>query len=392
MDLKALFLGLIYDMRLKILILMWVIPLSSFSQGKHFFKLSGQLKSVNDEVCKVYLSYRKDRADIFDSAEVKERSYSFNGEIDEPVIAILQPKYSEAITGTKFKRTDFLGQAITIFLEPGNISITNVTIFDSFIVKGSQADIEYRKLLLKATPYDKQLQKLDRLYEGSNDIMEKGIINDQRTKLYSEMKENVYLNFLEKNPRSSISMYVLEFYSDDTIDVEKLKPLYDMLPKNIQQSPSGIRFIEKINNIAKLAVMQPAIDFNLKDTMGKVFELKSFRGKYILLDFWASWCIPCRQQNPGLGQIFSKFRDKGFSIVSVSLDLNKSNWVNAINKDQMKWINLSDLKEWANSAAIKYNIESIPQNFLINPEGLIIGKNIWGDKLEEKLSEIYRSK
>jgi thiol-disulfide isomerase/thioredoxin len=130
------------------------------------------------------------------------------------------------------------------------------------------------------------------------------------------------------------------------------------------------------------------MDFEQMDVNGKKVTLSSLKGRYVLLDFWASWCGPCRAENPNVLKAYNKFKDKHLEILAVSLDQNKANWLSAIEKDAMPWIHVSDLKGWKNEVAAQYGIRSIPQNLLIGPDGRIIAKNLRGSALEKKLSEI----
>jgi peroxiredoxin len=141
-----------------------------------------------------------------------------------------------------------------------------------------------------------------------------------------------------------------------------------------------------------IQVGQVAPDISLPDASGKTMPLSSFRGKYVLLDFWASWCGPCRQENPNVVNMHSLYKDKGFTVYSVSLDNNKSNWETAIAKDNLQWNHVSDLKMWNSVVVTLYQIDGIPLTFLLDPDGKIIAKNLRGPELEKKLSEIFTKK
>jgi peroxiredoxin len=131
-------------------------------------------------------------------------------------------------------------------------------------------------------------------------------------------------------------------------------------------------------------------DFEQSDVNGKSVSIKSFRGKYVLIDFWASWCGPCRGENPNVVAAYNKYKDKNFTVLGISLDKSKDPWLQAIQDDGLVWTHVSDLKGWGNAVAQKFKIQSIPQNFLIDPNGVIIGKNLRGPALEEKLAEVIK--
>ena len=141
----------------------------------------------------------------------------------------------------------------------------------------------------------------------------------------------------------------------------------------------------------KTGIGRPAIEFSQKDTSGNLISLSSFRGKYLLLDFWASWCGPCRAENPNVVNMYNQYEGKCFTVLGVSLDQpnGREKWIKAIHDDKLTWTHVSDLQFWNNAVAVQYGIQAIPQNLLIDPQGKIIGKNLRGEDLQKKLAEIF---
>jgi peroxiredoxin len=204
-----------------------------------------------------------------------------------------------------------------------------------------------------------------------------------------EQKQAVQLQYIKENPNSPYSLRAVTEIAGPIVDYNQTAPLFASLSPEIKNSEIGLKF-GKIIAAAKLtSVGAMAPGFTQNDVNDKPVSLKDFRGKYVLVDFWASWCGPCRAENPNVVKAFHKYQDKNFTILGVSLDRpgSKDAWLAAIKADGLEWTQVSDLQFWNNSVAKLYGIQSIPQNFLIDPSGKIIGRNLRDEALNNFLEK-----
>ena len=162
----------------------------------------------------------------------------------------------------------------------------------------------------------------------------------------------------------------------------------------ISSELAGCTYVKDLDGIIKqlenVQIGKVAPEFSLPDTAGVSVSLSDFRGKYVLLDFWASWCPPCRRENPNVVKAFNEYKDKNFTIVGISLDKDKSKWMKAIADDNLAWTHLSDLKYWDSEIPALYGVRGIPANVLLDPDGVIVAKNITGEDLHKKLKEVIK--
>ena len=378
-------------MKKTIILLAIVFPFAAMAQTKTpVIKLDGVLKNVKDTVNMVYLSYYDEAASkrITDSAKVKDNTYHFELKHTDILQVSLRAKNDYNAT-RRLSRKDFA----TIFLQPGIVNVVSIDSFSNVKVTGSKAHEEFEKLNTLSKTYNTQIQELGIKYTAAKkagNLEEAAKFDAQSDSINDKLGKDVFLHYAKTSPSSPLALYALQRYNIYGVKVAETEPVFKKLPASVKRSSAGILFKKKIDVAKKTSIGQLALDFTQNDTIGKPVSLSSFRGKYVLIDFWASWCGPCRAENPNVVKVFNKYKDKNFTILSVSLDQpdGKERWLKAIHDDRLAWTHVSDLQFWANAVAKQYDVQAIPANLLIDPKGKIIAKNLRGDKLEEQLHAV----
>ncbi len=340
------------------------------------FVINGKMDKIKTGV--IYLNIYQNSKTVMDSAFIKNGQFKFTGAVTKPYFASL------TMPGRK---DDFF----SFYIEPGKMQITG------------RAN-ELKRLSIKdggLNADDKMLKDRMRtitLWEETNSkIFEKAYKEKNKAVMDSlelvdidimKAKRRIVADFVKDNPSSMRgAMAIMEnfsYYAEAT-DVE---PLYNLLNDKIKKSPKGTEVKTMLDIYSNVAIGKHAPEIHQFTQDSSSLSLSSLKGKYVLIDFWASWCGPCRRENPNIVQAYQQFKDKGFTVLGVSYDSKKPNWKKAIEDDHLDWNQVSTLDGWANSTSKEYGIKAIPSNVLVDKDGIIIAKNIFGKKLIEKLEEV----
>lgn len=301
------------------------------------YVINGEIEHMPEG--KVYLkSFRNKMFFDVDTAEVVNGKFTFKGEVEEPLLFGLA--------------TDEMDYPVQLFVENAKMDVKMSADGENLTVENSPVNAVF--------------------LGNAEKVLEEGYNID---------------SLVTKYPDSPAAAYFLYRYFTYQLPLDQLKATRAKISPALANCPYVTDLDAIIARLENVQIGKTAPEFTLPDTAGVNVSLSDFRGKYVLLDFWASWCPPCRRENPNVVKAYQEYKDKNFTIIGISLDQNKAKWMKAIQDDQLTWTHVSDLKYWDSEIPALYGVRGIPSNVLLDPDGVIIAKNITGEELHAQLKE-----
>jgi peroxiredoxin len=366
-----------------------IFSCSKVAKGE--FLISGEAKDIPNGKM-VFLKMKNDNGIVInmDSAKVNDGKFEIKGKVKEPAILAL------FVQG--------LRQPIPFILETGEIEVTvdKDSIWKSKI-GGTYNNDEFQNFNTKLNGFQKRLVDFQNKnmqkgmeYQQSNNKAGLESLNKQYSSIKKEMDDFMF-NFPEENKEAYISLVLLQSrFESPKFNLDEVKKIYNSYSDDLKATKIGKSIQEKLNIIEKNSKIKPetaligkmAPDFSAKNPQGQLVSLKQSLGKVTIIDFWASWCGPCRAENPNVVALYNELHSKGLNIIGISLDEDSNKWNEAIAKDKITWTQVSNLKKWKDPIAISYGIEQIPTTFILDSNGIILEKDLRGEELKTKVKEL----
>lgn len=339
------------------------------------FTITGEIKGLKHHY--IYFRHTDHGKDMVDSCALQDGKFKFKGRVSEPQQVFLHTK-----DGMLQKVFYAENTALTVYGDAADLQKVEV--------KGSKTQDEYTILENQLLAVREKAYELYMAAEAAAKAGDTVKSNELQTQYMQVHKTtwDVYHDFAVNNPKSIASLQALLVWTGEK-NYNEARKIYDNFDESLRKMEKAKELIKRFESLAKVEIGKPATDFSIKDVNGKPVSLSDYRGKYVLLEFWASWCGPCRAENPNLRANYLKYKDKGFDILGVSLDDNATQWLKAVEKDDLPWVQVSELKGFRGEVPVNYGISGIPANFLVDPNGKIIEHHLRGEKLNEALEALF---
>ncbi|RFM28999.1 TlpA disulfide reductase family protein [Deminuibacter soli] len=352
--------------------LLFLLP--ALVQAQQGFTIQGKLVGLPED-CIVYLSGKTEK-DTLASAKVKQGAFTLKGNVTE--------------TDSRMLVLPAVNRRMVLFMGNDQIHINgNTKDFSDVSISGSAAHSDYEAFIQYIKPLNDYVEYYRTQMQSATTTGGRDSLAIMLNTAYN-MYENGVDRFVARKKTSPVTALLLAYSydTDPNKDVNLLDRRFNMLSGDALNNQFA-RNLKQVLAVAKIgAVGTKAIEFTQNDVNGKPVSLSQFKGKYVLVDFWASWCGPCRMENPNVVAAYNQYKDKNFTVLGISLDQEKQSWLTAIQKDNLSWTQVSDLQFWNNAVVRAYHIESIPQNILVGPDGTIVARNLRGESLATKLKQL----
>ncbi len=337
--------------------------------------LQGKLDGTTDQPVTVSI-YGKDGMKTLDTLQLTNGIVNYTTHLDQPVLVIVGVENSR-------NRVSFFGENVAYTIDGQLDSLSEAA------VTGGELFAAYKTIAESQDAIRKRGGELRNEYnaarQSGDTARQSAIIKEYdagEKEVEAQQKE-----FVKNNASSPVAAFMVRnLYGHKSL--EEIQEGIAMLDSTLATSPYYVALMERVEKLQNVAIGKVAPDFTMMDVEGNPLSLSALKGKYVLIDFWASWCSPCRQENPHVVELYNEFHEKGFDILGVSLDQKKEAWLKAIADDQLTWNHVSDLKGWKNEVAQLYGVSSIPHTVLLDQEGKIVAKNLRGDELRAKVAEL----
>jgi peroxiredoxin len=354
-----------------------VVLVSCEKPVKNAFTINGSVDTVFSGI--VYLQKRLDNPLVtIDSAQLSDGKFTFKGAVDYPEV------YYLTIPTTK--------SSVPFFIEPAEITVNVITKdINRSKITGSKNQAAYDGYLDMLDQYNAKIKESYQMYNTAMEVGDeaKAKYYDSVLTVQDEQKSAFSRQYVLQNTTSFISPYIV-YRHLYTYEMEDLEMALSSFDTSLVHSIYTRYLEEYLATLKRTAVGQRYVPFAMADSAGTNIPVSDYAGKgYLLIDFWASWCAPCREENPNLVNMYNTYHEKGFDIFGVSFDSKRDRWLGAIKDDNLTWTHVSDLAGWQNAAGKIYGVRSIPANVLLDTNGVIIGKNLRGEDLQAKLAELF---